>query len=100
MLLAVSLVGNAWAQPEDLSLSSLQTWQGQRVLTGQHETYLQLLRELGTVVANHPLQPAETLGANGFDLSAANTFEFVIPEKDGSTSPWARANADGQVNSW
>lgn len=81
--------------PEDVTLSKMTTYRGERVVGGLDDDYLQLIRQLGTAVSNKPLAPGETLGANGFDLSMANTFVFIDTENsDGSPSAWVRSNPD------
>jgi hypothetical protein len=100
MTLALLLPSLAQAQPEDLSLSSMQTWHDERVIADLHPDYLQLVRELGTVVANKPFAPPETLGAYGFDFEAANTFVFTTPGADGAPNVWEEANVDEQTGAF
>lgn len=94
----------AWAAeaaPEDITLKGMTDFQGQHVTGDLSGDYLQLVAELGTMIANRPLYPAKTLGASGFDVSFTNTFAFVTAQNpDGSPGPWMRANIDDDVGSY
>lgn len=94
----------AWAASaanEDLTLSGMTDFQGQRVTDDLSDDYQQLVAELGTVIANRPVYPAKTLGASGFDISFTNTFAFVTGSNaDGTPGPWMRANDDDDVGGY
>lgn len=92
------------AFPDDVSLSSLSTWNGEEVtrpgtLQGAYET---VVKELGASIANKRLAPAETLGVAGFDMAITNTASFIrvrdSPQGAGTLqdpSPWQRVHEDG-----
>lgn len=88
----------AHAANEDLTISGMAEHGGQNVTIDLQPVYLDLIGELGSVVANKPLYPAKTLGASGFDLSLSNTFAFITDDySDGTPGPWSRANVDEDV---
>lgn len=85
----------AW--PEDIDLYSMLDQDGLPVLDREllGESYRQLVMELGTMVANKPITPADTLGVNGFDFDVGT--QFVLTEardRKGEPSPWSRAHRD------
>jgi hypothetical protein len=82
--------------PEDVTLSAMAEQDGVRVLGSQREEYLELVQELGTIIANKPLIPARTLGSSGFDLGVSSTFAFVRAklQQDGEPSVWERVEVD------
>ncbi len=67
--------------PESISLRAMDDFDGvstvplgeDYVTTG----YVQVAKELGVLLANKPLAPAETLGVNGFSVGVATTFGFT-----------------------
>lgn len=69
------------AFPEAVSLRAMEDYQGTAtepvasdyVADGYHT----LVKELGLVVANKPLAPAETLGINGFSVTAGTSIAFI-----------------------
>ncbi|MCP4808396.1 MAG: hypothetical protein GY913_06190 [Proteobacteria bacterium] len=61
--------------------------------------YQTVVQELGVAVANKPMNPAETLGVNGFEVGIASTLAFNSNKGvDGSLSPWDRVNEDGDAS--
>ena len=91
----------ALAAPEDITLKGMTDFQGQHVTGDLSGDYLQLVGDLGTMIANRPLYPAKTLGASGFEVSFTNTFAFVPSlTVDGLPSGWMRANVDDDVGSY
>lgn len=58
--------------------------------------YQTMVRELGVAIANKPMAPAETLGANGFQVGLHNTFAFIRTGSNDGTHPtgWDLAAAD------
>jgi len=85
--------------PNDVSLSSLGDWGGSPVtdLGGSKAAYEQVVREMGAVIANKPMAPAETSGIHGFDLQLSTTMGFLDAKtQDGQPpAPWARTHVDG-----
>ena len=77
-------------------------YRGVRVSPGQlGDDYKTLIMELGTGVANQAINPAETLGAFGFDVGLVNTFSFIGSRtQDGNPSPWERAHVDENPNTY
>jgi hypothetical protein len=100
MLTAAALLLSTQAQaawPEDVDLTSMTVHDGLPVLDREFlgQSYRQLVMELGTMVANKPVTPAETLGLHGFDLDLST--QFVLTEaidRKGEPSPWSRAHRD------
>ncbi|MCA9488700.1 MAG: hypothetical protein KC621_02220 [Myxococcales bacterium] len=96
VLLAIS--SPAWASwPEDIDLYSMLDQDGEPVVDREllGNSYRQLVMELGTMVSNKPVTPAETLGLDGFDVDISN--QFILTEatdRKGEPSPWTRAHAD------
>lgn len=85
----------AW--PEDIDLYSMLDQGGEPVLDREllGQSYRQLVMELGTMVANKPVTPADTLGMFGFDVDVST--QFVLTEardRKGEPSPWSRAHRD------
>ena len=61
-------------------------------------TYTTVVQELGVAVANKPLNPAETLGVNGFEIGVASTLGFNSNKGvDGAPSAWDRVDQDGDA---
>lgn len=96
----VLLAATAHASPEDILLSRMASWQGEAVGDDLHPAYLELVSDLGVMVSNKPLAPANTLGASGFDLEFGNSFVFLLPPSDGTPSAWERANIDQDAGSY
>jgi hypothetical protein len=87
----------AW--PEDVDLESMPVHDGLPVLDREllGNSYRQLVMELGTIVSNKPITPAETLGLNGFDIDLSTTFALTEAiDRKGEPSPWSRAHRDEQ----
>ncbi len=99
LLTAALLTGDAQAFfPDDVSLSAMSTWQGNSVTDTAliTDAYRQIVRELGSAVANKPAGPAETLGVNGFAVGLDSSFSFISADGVGNEpSPWERAHVDG-----
>jgi hypothetical protein len=100
MLLGLTLATTARAAwPEDVNLEGMLDQDGELVLDREllGQSFRQLVMELGTMVANKPTTPADTLGTYGFDVYLSN--QFVLTEardRKGEPSPWARAHVDEQ----
>jgi hypothetical protein len=88
------LARSALAAPEDVTLEGMLEHDGEKVVTWLGDDWTTLVRELGIVVANKPITPGETLGANGFELSATNTFAFISVEGEDGPTAWERATPD------
>ena len=94
----LSLTGSAAAAwPEDIDLYSMTDQDGEAVLDREllGQSYRQLVMELGTMVANKPVTPADTVGMYGFDVDIST--QFVLTEaidRKGEPSPWTRAHRD------
>ena len=59
------------------------------------DAYRQLVMEIGTMVANKPSMPAETLGVHGFAFDAGATVAMTeAANRQGEPSPWERASPD------
>lgn len=98
VLLSILLPATASAVfPEDVVLSEMTAYRGVRVAPGSlSDEYKTLIMELGTAIANQPINPAETVGAFGFDVGVVNTFSFINSRtENGEPSPWERAH-DGE----
>ncbi len=83
------------AYPEDVTPSAMVEYDGQLVLDSKRlgRDYEQLIKELGTVVANKPMAPAETLGEAGWDFAYYMQFVFnEARDRGDDPSPWARAH--------
>ncbi len=79
------------ATAADVSIDQLLTYDDTEV-SNPAGVYKTVVRELGIIVANRPIAPAETLGLNGFDVSATSTFGFVHGKQAGNETltDWAR----------
>ena len=95
-LLALALPSSAWAVwPEDVTPSAMQIQGGELLLDSAvlGESYEQLMAEVGTMVANPAILPAETLGQNGWDYSIAVQFVFnEARDRKNEDSPWLQAH--------
>ncbi len=96
-LLLCSLPTARAAWPEDVDLPSMLEQDGEAVVDREvlGKSFRQLVMELGTMVANKPTTPADTLGIYGFDVDLSN--QFVLTEardREGLPSPWTRAHRD------
>jgi hypothetical protein len=85
----------AW--PDNVDLYSMTDQDGEVVLDREllGNSFRELVMELGTMVSNKPVLPANTLGLYGFDVDLAS--QFVLTEahdRKGEPSPWARADAN------
>ncbi|MCO4744587.1 MAG: hypothetical protein KC912_07360 [Proteobacteria bacterium] len=103
VLLSTLLSSTALAAfPEDIVLSEMTEYRGVRIGQGDlSDAYKTLVMELGTAVANQPINPAETVGAFGFDVGIVNTFAFINSRtKDGVVSPWERAHPGENPNTY
>jgi hypothetical protein len=100
LLLPSLLVWSASAHakwPEDIVLSEMTEHDGQVVLDEAllGESYRQLVQEVGTMVANKPTMPAETLGTHGFAFDVGTQFVMTeATDRKGEPSPWDRAHVD------
>lgn len=95
-LLALSSSARA-AWPEDIDLYSMLDEDGESVLDREvlGRSYRQLVMELGTMVANKPTTPADTVGAYGFDVDFSTQFALTeAHDRAGEPSPWTRAHRD------
>ncbi|MGC6494248.1 MAG: hypothetical protein ACON5B_15550 [Myxococcota bacterium] len=93
-LLAVHSVAEA-AWPDDISLSSMPTYEGNRVLSTStlSEAYTTLVRELGASIGSRALGPASTLGA-GTEVSLTHQVGFISSRIPDGPSAWQRAHVD------
>lgn len=98
LLLALAIVPDARAAwPEDVVLSGMTEHEGDTILDSAllSASYKDLVRELGTMVANKPFAPAETTGLYGWDASLYTQFVFnEAKDRKGDISPWARAHGE------
>jgi hypothetical protein len=95
VLLCTPSARAAW--PEDIDLGSMLDQDGEAILDREllGTSFRQLVSELGTMVANKPNTPADTLGTYGFEMDLSN--QFVLTEarnRNAEPSPWARAHRD------
>lgn len=103
VLLATLLPVSALAAfPEDIVLSEMVDYRGVRISEGElSDEYKTLVMELGTSIANQPINPAETVGAFGFDVGVVNTFGFINSRTtDGEPSVWERAHEKEDPNTY
>ena len=100
VLAVVATVGIDTAEatwPEDITPSEMVNHGRRRISAPVTDDWEQLILELGTMVANKPVAPADTLGAFGFDVSLASTFAFTSTTgTDADPSPWERGAPDEQ----
>ena len=99
LTLVATAFGAAW--PDDVDLTQLGYYNDDPVLDPSQNTedYRTVVQELGVAIANKPIQPAETLGINGFEVGVATTIAFhsnKAPEF-GLPSPWDRVDVDGDA---
>ncbi len=83
--------------PEDVVLSDMTEHEGVIVADSEllGQAYRQLVMEVGTMVANKPTHPAETLGIHGFAFDAGATFVMTEAiDRGEDLSPWDRAHGD------
>jgi hypothetical protein len=97
-LMASSPAMAAW--PDDITLSNLDTWNGQAVQNTQtmRGSYDRVVQQLAVTVANKAMAPARTVGINGFDLALTSTIGF-IESGDADPydpSPWQRVHETGE----
>jgi hypothetical protein len=100
--LALALSTQAHAgYPERISLRAMEDYDGApTVVTAGNdyvaEGYRQMARELGLLVANKPVAPAETLGVNGFAVTVSTAFGFTRNGTLDGTNPsgWDLADPD------
>lgn len=97
LLVAAPLGPTAFAAEPDVQLSGMTRHDDLAVLDPEllGESYDQLVREIGTLIANKPMYAAETLGLYGFEFGIYD--QFVLTEardRKGEPSPWARASPD------
>jgi len=101
-MLALTLSSPAWAGwPDDVTLSDINFWRGERVLDEAliAADYHQVLQELGAAISNKPMHGGDTLGIYGFEVGISNTIAFIDTRSEaGLPSPWARVHADGEPN--
>jgi hypothetical protein len=84
--------------PDDVTLSSLGSWRGSSIdnPSVQKTAYQTVVRQLGAGIANKPLAPARTLGLNGFDIQATQTWAFISAAGEDifTPDPWERVHED------
>ena len=89
----------AAAYPDDVLLSQLDTWRGATVDDARQIrlAYATVVRQLGAGIMNAPVTPSETLGLNGFDVTATNTFAFLSARgaSINQPAPWERVHESG-----
>lgn len=95
---ALLLPGTATATwPEDVVLSEMTEQDGVPIVDSEllGSAYRQLVMEIGTMVANKPTMPAETLGVHGFAFDVGTTFMMTeAADRGNEPSPWDRAHVD------
>lgn len=84
----------AW--PEDVSLSQLGVWEGERFTNAGtiSSSYQTVVQQLGVAIANSPVSAVESSGLNGFDVALTNAVTFTDSSSDGS--PWQRVHEDAE----
>jgi hypothetical protein len=86
------------AFPDDVTLSHLGTWRGADVSnpSAQNAAFKTVARQLAAGIANKPLSPARTLGLNGFDVQATQTWAFISAAGENifTPDPWERVHED------
>jgi hypothetical protein len=92
LILVTALTAPAHAGfPERVSLRAMDDYDGvSTVPLGDDFVtagYEQVAKELGLIVANKPMAPAETLGVNGFAVGVATTFGFTRTGSLDGTNP-------------
>lgn len=91
MLLGSTPAMAAW--PDDVRLSSLNTFNGQSATNAAiGQAYERVVQQLGVGVANRPIGAAETTGIYGFDVALTNTVGFI--ETRESDAAWRRVHPD------
>lgn len=86
--------------PDDVTPSALSSFDGEPVtsLDISRQSYEQVVRELGAIIANKPTSVAHTSGLEGFDVSFQNTIGFIEANGDkggGTPVAWERTHAEG-----
>lgn len=96
MMVAGAQAQAAW--PDDVTLSQLGTWQGERFTNTDTiaSSYSRVIQQLGVAIANSPLGAAETSGIYGFDVAMTNSVAFLDASDSGA--PWRRVHTDGEPN--
>jgi hypothetical protein len=98
-ILGLTLSSTAFAAwPDDVTISGLDSWNGQVVQNSQtmRDSYDRVVKQLAVCISNKPMAPARTTGVNGFDFSLTNTIGFIDADSDPyNPSPWQRVHEDG-----
>jgi len=96
--LALVVPGTANAQwPEDVTPSAMTEYDGEAILDAKYlgRNYRQLVAEVGTMVANKPILPAETVGVNGWEYGFYMQWVFnEAIDRGGDPSPWSLAHQE------
>ena len=100
LLVAVAFPVDARAAwPDDVSLTQLGTWNGAEVTDpkAMGSAYEAVVKQMAVGITNKPMQPAETLGVNGFAVTLDSEWGFIDAHNDDSDSPapWQRTHVDG-----
>lgn len=95
LLLLPSAASAAW--PEDVDISRMTTF-GDEVQLDRDvlaDSYKSLVTDLGTMIANKPMLPAETLGIWGFAFDTGLQWALTeAQDREGEPSPWDRVHPD------
>jgi hypothetical protein len=85
--------------PDDISLSSLSTWEGSLVSDEgvQGSAYGTVVRQLSLAIMNKPMAPAETVGLAGFDVAMTHSVAFIDAHGPREDAPdaWQRVHPKG-----
>ena len=100
-LISLTVSSTAFAAwPEDVTPSSMTEHEGQAMLEPAvlGVAYEQLVKEMGTMVSNKAVLPAETLGANGWEYAFNMQWVFNEARDRGSDpSPWSLAHSSEEA---
>lgn len=94
MMVAGANAQAAW--PDDVTLSQLGTWQGERFTNTDTigTAYKRVIQQLGMSIANTPLGAAETTGVAGFDIALTSQVSFI--DSSDADAPWRRVHEDAE----
>lgn len=104
LLLALLLLPDAQAGwPEDVAPSTMDELGGVREFDRDllRDSWTQLVKELGTMVANKPVNPTATTGIYGWEVSMYT--QFVMTEgrdRGDDPSPWMRVHPEEDPQPW
>ena len=94
------LLNNAFADFDDLRLTAMSDWNNlpYTSVSSRQLAYTQVSKQLGSAIAS-PIQPANTLGIWGLELSYYQSFSFIdtIKSLDNTPSSWALLTPDEEI---